>query len=108
MNTTRFLAHISLLCLLSCRDPASPPSPPSPFPHPDDDDPAQSCASAEQRLLQLGCKDSKGALLGGPNRRGKPFREVCVEAMANRISLRPKCIASVGSCNDVKKCEEDR
>lgn len=46
--------------------------------------------------------------MGGPNRRGKPFREVCVEAMANRISLRPKCIASVGSCNDVKKCEEDR
>ena len=94
--------NLLLLCLLSCKDPVTP------SPHPDDKDPVQSCAAAEKNLLQLECKDSAGAPLGGPNRRGKPFRDVCLEALANKLSLRPVCLAGVRSCSDVKKCEENR
>ena len=107
MSSKRLFLSVLPVLLMSCRDPVVPPSP-DPSPHPDDDSPAVSCVEAEQHLLQLGCRDSRGALLGGPNRKGVPFREVCVEAMANRLSLRPKCLASVRSCSEVKKCEEDR
>lgn len=98
----KYQLNLLLLCLLSCKDPVAP------DPHPDDQKPAQSCAAAEKNLLQLECKDSEGALLGGPNRRGVPFRDVCAEAVANKLSLRPGCLARVRNCTDVKKCEESR
>lgn len=96
--------NLLLLYLLSCKDPAVP----TPNPHPDDKDPVHSCAAAEENLLRLKCRDSAGALLGGPNRRGVAFRDVCSNAIANKVSIRPVCLAGLRNCADVKKCEEDR
>lgn len=73
-------------------------------PHPDDADPERSCAQAEQNLLELGCKDSRGRKLGGPNLKGEPFRSICVTAINHRVSMRPVCLARITRCDDAQSC----
>lgn len=89
-----------MCAILSC-SPAQPPVQPV---HPDDKDPDLGCKAAEEHLLALECKDSKGRLLGGPNRRGESFRSICETAIKARVSLRPACIARVTSCDAVQAC----
>lgn len=95
---TRTLA-VLLILLVTC-------TPEVRHPHPDDADPERACADAEQNLLELGCKDSRGRKLGGPNLKGEPFRSICLTAVRNRVSLRPACLARVTRCEDAQSCLE--
>lgn len=71
-------------------------------------DPAPSvaapCQRAQENLLRLGCKDSEGRLLGGPNKAGDTFSAVCQNAVANHVNVNPVCIASVVKCSEVDTC----
>lgn len=93
---------VLFLLLASC------PAPPKDPAHPDDLHPADTCIAAEERLLQLGCRDAKGRLVGGPNRRGEPFRTVCRIAVENKVSLRPNCLAQITVCSEMQVCLEAR
>lgn len=92
-----FLTVVFLL--VGCPGKGPVPPPPNPVPDTVDD-----CAAAEERLLQLGCKDSKGRLLGGLNRRGEPFRSVCAVSITNRVPMYARCLSKVDQCDDVIDC----
>lgn len=62
------------------------------------------CAAAEQNLLKLQCKDSRGYLLGGPNKSGVAFHDVCIEDQNNSIPLNPACLAQITDCKEVDPC----
>jgi len=62
------------------------------------------CTRAEQNLLKLGCKDSMGRLLGGPNKVGDAFRVICQNAEVNSASMHPSCLATKLTCIEVLKC----
>lgn len=76
-------------------DAAPPPSPAA------DASPSDTCGAAETRLLELGCKDSRGRLLGGPNLHGVSWSDVCRDNAKNGVSLQPNCIAKAKSCAEV-------
>ena len=62
------------------------------------------CHAAEANLLTLGCTDSKGALLGGPTKKGKSYTDFCVESLNNGIDTNPLCCAKAKSCEEVNAC----
>jgi hypothetical protein len=92
---------LALLLLCSCPGKSTPP----PVVPPDSKDPEADCAMAEERLLQLACRDAKGRLLGGPNRRGEPFRSVCLISFRNGVSVHPLCLSHIDSCEDIQDCD---
>lgn len=59
------------------------------------------CARGEAQLLALGCKDSRGRLLGGPTMKGVAWAQVCRNNAINGIDMRPDCIATKRSCTEV-------
>lgn len=65
---------------------------------------AASCLRAEKHLLELGCRDSLGRLLGGPNLRDEPFHAVCENAMANQVNVNPVCLAVIITCQEINAC----
>lgn len=85
-----------LLFLLGC-----PPFKTSPVPEPVY---STTCKNAEATLLALKCRDSKGALLGGPTKRGKPYADFCIETMSNGIDLNPGCYAAAKTCEEALSC----
>lgn len=108
------LSMLALLVLLAaCPNPSTPPQP-GDFDanivdgqvQPDPGTPAQvsACKTAEANLLKLGCKDSEGRLLGGPNKLNQPFNVVCTNAAANRVDMNPGCLAALKSCDGVNAC----
>ena len=82
-----------LLLLTAC--------PQGPSPVPVDND---MCQPAEDNLLKLGCKDSRGELLGGPNKSGVPFHECCVNTQNAGVGLKPTCLAKITDCKEVDSC----
>ena len=66
--------------------------------------PNDACSAAEANLLALGCKDSRGRLLGGPNLHGVPWAQICRENAANGVDMKPTCIVAKTSCAGVFAC----
>lgn len=114
-HAMRELAFTAMLC--GC--PPAPPAPPTPdadsgqpifdaAPAPADAAPpppaTDSCGRAEAHLLELGCKDSRGRLLGGPNLHGVGWADICRGNLRNGVSMQPDCIALAKSCAEVMTC----
>jgi len=94
---------------------ACPPSPTPPVPDADSGQPIadaateaapprDACDAAEARLLELGCHDSRGRLLGGPNLHGTRWGDICRDNAAKGVSMQPACIASKKTCAEVLTC----
>lgn len=64
------------------------------------------CAMAEAQLLKLQCRDSRGELLGGPNKHGVDFTSRCKAIQAQGVPLNPTCISTSTSCQEVDRCLE--
>ena len=62
------------------------------------------CAAAQANLIKLGCKDSRGRLIGGPNLHGIAWADVCRSNKANQVDMNPACIAIKTSCPEVEQC----
>lgn len=90
---------VSMIVLLAaCRPPAGP------HPSPVDPRKADDCERAETALIDLGCSDSQGVMMGGPNRAGVPFRQICRDAVLNHLSLNATCLAELKDCRAVQSC----
>jgi len=100
MNIRHLLLSVALL--MGCGPAAMNPVAPEPL----DTDKASAtpCLLAEQNLLKLGCKDSEGRPLGGPNKAGESFHAICQNAVANHVDMNPVCIANVKICAEVNSC----
>ena len=85
---------LALLGLPSCT-----PDPKAPHPVTDTD----KCPDAEKNLLKLGCTDSRGELLGGPNKSGISFTQRCQEAHTNKLWMNPVCLAGLTTCGTKNK-----
>src|SRR5262245_47554188 len=93
---------VFLLLFAACKEKdlyTPPPEPPGPV-----DNPERECMLAEQNLLALNCRDSRGRPLGGTNTRGEPFRDVCSTAWHNAIDMNPLCLKAAKSCEAVERC----
>jgi hypothetical protein len=91
-----------LVCLLALSISASTCTKQNPkAPAPDD---SSFCDAAQAKLLTLGCTDSQGRLLGGPNTLGKTYAERCRDAEQTDVPQAPKCISTVTSCDQVNPC----
>jgi len=86
------LAATMLLIPPQCAGSTPTPSPPLPPAHGDD------CDQAQERLLQLGCRE------GQPTTKGTPFAQVCRDTIDAGVRLHPECIKVVASCSEVSKC----
>ena len=84
--------------LLSCH-PQTGPQPTPVDPRKTDD-----CERAETALIDLGCSDSQGTPMGGPNRAGVPFRQICRDAILNHLSLNATCLAELKDCRMIESC----
>ena len=62
------------------------------------------CESAEANLRVLGCKDSRGVPMSGPNKSGQMFNEICINARIRQVDLNPACITTAKSCDAANKC----
>lgn len=99
--TLRVLTFVAAL-LSSC--------PPSPAPPDSGTDaapppvPSDSCDAGEQNLDRLGCVDSRGKKLAGPNFHGVKWGETCRYNAAHGVDMKPTCIASAKSCAEVDQC----
>ena len=89
----RYVVLVAALLLTGCPDPKPAPSPGN-----------DSCAVAEKKLIDLGCKDRRGRYLGGPTLRGKPWADVCRENALNGVDMKPDCIAQQPDCQGVSSC----
>jgi hypothetical protein len=65
---------------------------------------ADQCDAAQAHLLPLGCKDSRGQVLGAPNLHGVSFADVCRNEYANGIDFKAGCLATVKDCAGVPAC----
>lgn len=78
---------------------AAPPPPSDAGPQPSD-----WCAAGEQNLTKLGCLDSRGKALAGPNFHGVMWSETCRYNGAHGVDMKPSCIAAAKSCAEVESC----
>lgn len=73
------------------------PAPPAPA--------VDACAAGEAKLLALGCKDTRGRLIGGPDLHGVGWAIQCrIDADAG-VDLHAICIAAASSCAQVMQCK---
>lgn len=89
----RYLVLLTAM-LLGC------PNNPNPPPNPNN----SYCQPAQDKLLQLQCKDSRGELLGGPNKHGVSFADRCMQTQNNSVSLAPQCLSMIKNCSEVDGC----
>jgi len=82
---------------------ASPPAPPPP-PAPDAGSLVHNCGAAQANLLKLGCKDSRGRLIGGPNLHGATWASMCVNNTLAEASMNPVCVAAAQDCPTALAC----
>jgi hypothetical protein len=95
------LLGVALVALVLACGPAVP-LPPNPPPVPADGD---WCPAAEQRLLDLQCRDHYGRLIGGPNHDGEPFSAQCVAMQTEMLTqINPRCLAGMKACTETKQC----
>lgn len=87
---------LGLACLVGCPKTTDPPPTPNPVVVSGAD-----CAAAEKNLQTLGCKDSRGRLLGGPNERGVPFQDVCRDMASNGVDVKATCLSKATNCEEV-------
>ena len=81
--------------------PVPTPTPPPPQPV----EPQDACWTAGQKLLQLGCRDTRGRLLGGPNLSGITWSAVCRQNLANGVDLNAACITAAATCQIAQACK---
>ena len=62
------------------------------------------CGAAEQRLLELECRDQRGQPMW-VNARGEGFGDSCRQAQQEGgVFLNPRCIAGAQSCEEADQC----
>ena len=79
-------------------------TPPTPSPAPSPE-PHDACWNAAQKLLALGCKDSRGRVLGGPDLSGLTWSQVCRQDLANGVNLNASCITAAATCATAEACK---
>jgi hypothetical protein len=67
--------------------------------------PTDACAAGEAKLLALGCKDSRGRLIGGPDLHGVGWAIQCRVDLDAGVDLHAICIAAAPSCTAVMACK---
>lgn len=90
----RTIVLLSVIFLTGC------PQQPTPAPPADNN----MCQPAEDNLLKLACRDSRGELLGGPNKSGVPFHERCIKTQNAGVGLSPTCLSKITDCKEVDAC----
>lgn len=75
---------------------AAPPAPPQPV---------DSCAAGEAKLLALGCKDSRGRLIGGPDMHDAGWAQICRQDLEAGVDIHAICIAAASNCTQVMACK---
>lgn len=106
---TRFIFGLMLVLVVCCSAcPSTTPTPVEPISPPTQDladasTPTKSlCTAAQAKLLELQCKDGHDRLIGGPNKHGKPFADLCYELWADhQVNLNPACLATIVSCDQI-------
>ena len=79
-------------------------TPPAPPPTPDAGILTQNCVAAQANLLKLGCKDSRGRLIGGPNLHGATWASMCVNNTLAEAGMNPVCVAAAHDCPTALTC----
>lgn len=73
------------------------PAPPPP--------PLDACGLGEQNLLKLGCKDSRGRVIGSPDLHNVSWAAICRANMTNGVDMKPACMAAAKNCTEVESCK---
>lgn len=73
--------------------------PPEPTPVIADD--IEDCPAAAAKLAELGCPE------GVPAPDGQTFEQFCIETMERGHAMRPSCLKTIKSCEEIKtKCDQ--
>ena len=83
-----------LILLLGCNEPIVPPNAHD----------ASFCPDAQEVLLRLQCKDSRGRFLGGANKSGEEYEAVCQRNIQNNVAMYAECTSKITNCDGVSKC----
>lgn len=83
----RYKCYMKRVLLLTVALLACTPDPHAPHPITDTD----KCGDAEKHLIELGCLDNRGRLLGGPNLHGQSFKQRCEIGHQAKLWFNPVC-----------------
>lgn len=62
------------------------------------------CMSAQKNLLALQCPDSRGQIMGGPNKHGEEYNVVCARNIESGVPMYAECLSKVQTCKEIEKC----
>ena len=104
MTLVRVLCVLSIITVMGCPDPKTPPpdaidSTPTPIPFPVNGD---ECERAEQRLKDMTCKHPDGQPMW-VSKQGKPFAQFCRERLAVGDYINGNCVAQITDCKQVEE-----
>jgi hypothetical protein len=62
------------------------------------------CPAAQQNLLKLECKDSRGRLFGGPNKSNEDYSTICRRNIESNVPMYAECTAKITDCKELDPC----
>lgn len=62
------------------------------------------CPAAQQTLLNLQCKDSRGRLFGGPNKSNEDYATICRRNIENNVPMYAECTSKITDCKELDPC----